>query len=497
VNATSPVNERFWTRLTLVTLAWLTLLIGAAFLIISPGQNSRVGASSQPVAAANLPTDVTVVTTEFKFNPASLQLPGGKKVTLTLQNMGSVEHDLTVDTLGIKVSVPAGKTSAADFTLDKPGTYDFYCSIPGHKEAGMRGTLAVVAGGTSAVVPGPAAQAAYPVSANVQAQGMAAAQAAPAPKPVPDGTQPLPAPVMAPPLDHNQPTTIHVDLETNKVTALMNDGVAYDYWTFNGTVPGPMIRVLQGDTVELNLKNAPDSGLTHSIDLHAVLGPGGGAKYTQVPPGESATIRFQAVRPGVYVYHCATPMVSMHIASGMYGLIVVEPPGGLPQADREFYVMQGDFYMQGDRALLGLRQFDMTKLMNEDPDYVVFNGHMGSLTSDNAMHARVGDLVRIYFGVGGPNLTSSFHVIGEIFDRVYSEGSLSSEPVLNVQTTHVSAGGATVVEFTPVVPGTYTLVDHSIARMEKGAAGQLVVDGPDDPSILQAVQSGSGGGGGH
>ncbi|HEY1296926.1 MAG TPA: copper-containing nitrite reductase [Chloroflexota bacterium] len=493
----SPPNERLWTRLTLMILAWLTLMLAAAFLIISPGQNTRAAASTQPVAVANLPTDVTVGASEFKFNPTSLQLPSGKKVSITLQNNGAVEHDFTVDALGVKVSAPAGKSATADFTLDKPGTYDFYCSIPGHKEAGMHGTLSVAGSGVSAVVPGPAAQAAYPVSPEVQAQGMAAAQATPAPQPVPDGTQPLPAPQIAPPVDHTQPTMVQVQLETRKVTALMSDGVAYDYWTFNGTVPGPMIRVLQGDTVELTLKNAPDSGLTHSIDLHAVLGPGGGAKYTQVPPGESATIRFQAMRRGVYVYHCATPMVSMHIASGMYGLIVVEPPGGLRKADHEFYVMQGDFYMQGDRALLGLRQFDMTKLMNEDPDYVVFNGHMGALTGDNAMHASVGDIVRMFFGVGGPNLTSSFHVIGEVFDRVYPEGSLTSEPNTNVQTTHVSAGGATMIEFTPVLPGTYTLVDHSIVRMEKGAAGQLIVDGPDNPDILQAVQPGSGGGGGH
>ena len=497
MQASSPSNDRLWTRLTLVVLAWLTILLAAAFLIVSPGQNSRAGASTQSVAAANLPTAVTVETSEFKFNPASVQLPSGKKVTISLQNIGVVEHDFTVDALGIKVSAPAGKSATGEFTLDKPGTYDFYCSLPGHKEAGMHGTLSVAGSGISAVVPGPAAQAAYPVSPDVQAQGMAAAQPTPAQRPVPDGTQPLPAPQVAPPLDHLQPTTVQVPLETRKVTALMDDGVAYDYWTFNGTVPGPMIRVLQGDTVELTLKNAPDSGLTHSIDLHAVLGPGGGAKYTQVPPGESATIRFQAMRPGVYVYHCATPMVSMHIASGMYGLIVVEPRGGLPRADHEFYVMQGDFYMQGDRGLLGLRQFDMTKLMNEQPDYVVFNGHLGALTGENAMHARVDDLVRIFFGVGGPNLTSSFHVIGEIFDRVYPEGSLTSEPVTNVQTTHVSAGGATMVEFTPVLPGTYTLVDHSIVRMEKGAAGQLIVDGPDNTDVLTVVQSGTGGGGGH
>jgi nitrite reductase (NO-forming) len=494
-------HDRLWTRLTLVVLTWLTLLIVGALAIVSPGQSTRLNGGAvagQPqAAAANLPTDVMVTATEFKFSPVSLELPAGKKVSITLHNMGSVEHDITVDGLNAKLHAGAGKTTSGEFTLDKPGTYDFYCSIPGHKDAGMHGTLSVIgAGGVAALQPRPAALAAYPVSPDVQAQGVAAAQATPAPRPVPDGTLALPPPQIAPPIERAQPTTVKVELETRKVTGLMNDGVAYDYWTFNGTVPGPMIRVRQGDTVELTLKNAPDTGLTHSIDLHAVLGPGGGAKFTQVPPGESATFRFQAMRPGVYVYHCATPMVSMHIASGMYGLIVVEPPGGLPRVDHEFYVMQGDFYFQGDRGLLGLRQFDMTKLLAEQPDYVVFNGRVGSLTGDNALKANVGESVRIFFGVGGPNLTS-FHVIGEIFDRVFPEGSLSSVPETDVQTTHVSASGATIVEFTPLVPGTYTLVDHSTERLEKGAAGQLIVNGPDNPDILQVVQPGSAGGGGH
>jgi nitrite reductase (NO-forming) len=494
----SSSHDRLWITVTLIVLSWFTLIALGALLIVGQGSTTRTAAGSGPqAAAANLPTEVTVTASEFKFNPNSLQLAAGKKVSVRLYNSGTVEHDFTIDALGVKISTGAGKTAAGDFTVDKPGTYDFYCSIPGHKEAGMRGTLSVVGAGVAAPEAGPAAMAAYPVSSDIHTQGMAAAQATPAPRPVPDGTQALPQPQVAPPIERAQPATVKVDLETRTVTGLMTDGVAYDYWTFNGTVPGPMIRVRQGDTVELTLHNAPDSGLTHSIDLHAVLGPGGGATSTQVPPGEDATFRFQAMRPGVYVYHCATPMVSMHIASGMYGLIVVEPPGGLPRVDHEFYVMQGDFYVQADRALLGLRQFDMTKMLAEQPDYVVFNGHMGALTGDGALRAKVGESVRIFFGVGGPNLTSSFHIIGEIFDRVFTEGSLTNEPATDVQTTHVPAGGATVVEFTPQVPGTYTLVDHSLARLEKGGAGQLIVEGPDNPEILQVVKRGSGGGGGH
>jgi nitrite reductase (NO-forming) len=326
--------------------------------------------------------------------------------------------------------------------------------------------------------------------------GMTSASA-PDIQPLPADLKALPAPEIAPPIARSEPAYVTFDLTTQKVTAKLADGVAYEYWTFNGTVPGPMLRVREGDTVEIDLHNAADAGVTHSIDLHAVTGPGGGAKVMQIPPGEDGSFTFKALNPGVYVYHCATPMVAQHIASGMYGLIVVEPAAGLPKVDHEYYLMQGDFYLQGQRGDTGLRPFDLNKMLDERPDYVLFNGAVGSLTGENALHARVGETIRIYFGVGGPNLTSSFHVIGAVLDRVFPEGSLTSPPETNVQTTHVSTGGATVVEFTAKVPGTYTIVDHSLGRMEKGASAQIVVDGPDNPEIFQSLHMGSGGGGGH
>ena len=303
-----------------------------------------------------------------------------------------------------------------------------------------------------------------------------------------DGLTPLPQPVVAAPLPQRGPTTVQYEVETHEVTALMDDGIAYTYWTFGGTVPGPMLRVRQGDTVELTLKNSPDSKLSHSIDLHAVTGPGGGAKVTQIAPGESATFTFKALNPGVYIYHCASPLVPQHIANGMYGMIVVEPPEGLPPVDHEFYVMQGDFYLEGDRAEHGLHDFSLQQMTDEHPNYVVFNGAVGALTGDKALKANVGDKVRIFFGVGGPNVTSSFHLIGEIFDNVYPEGS--TNPIQhNVQTTLVPTGGATIVEFTTDYPGTYTLVDHSLGRMTKGAVGLLQVDGPANPEVFNTVSS--------
>jgi nitrite reductase (NO-forming) len=316
-------------------------------------------------------------------------------------------------------------------------------------------------------------------------------------KPLPADLQRLGAPQMAPPITRTEPAYVKFDLVTTRVTATLANGVAYEYWTFNNTVPGPMLRVREGDTVEIDLSNAADAGVTHSIDLHAVTGPGGGASVMQIAPGEDGSFKFEALNPGVYVYHCATPMVAQHIASGMYGLIVVEPKAGLPRVDREFYLMEGDFYLQGQRGDEGLRAFDVAKMLDERPDYVLFNGGVGSLTGDNAFRANVGETIRIFFGVGGPILSSSFHVIGAIFDTAYAEGSLTSAPETNVQTTHVSSGGATAVEFMPRVPGTYAIVDHSLGRMEKGAAAQIVVDGPDQPALFQSIKPGTSVTGGH
>jgi nitrite reductase (NO-forming) len=313
--------------------------------------------------------------------------------------------------------------------------------------------------------------------------------AASAPQPVVQPADPNAVEVMKNPVDLPAPITrsgpekVMLHLTTKEVVGMLDDGTTYRYWTFDGTVPGPLLRVRVGDTVEVHLKNDPSSTMPHSIDLHAVTGPGGGAGATQVAPGEEKQFTFKAMNPGVYVYHCATPHIPTHIANGMYGLIVVEPEGGLPKVDREFYVMQGDMYTTASHGTKGNLGYAGSLEKDEKPTFVVFNGKAAGLTKDHAMHAKVGDKVRIFVGVGGPNLTSSFHVIGEIFDEVHPEGATEAQH--NVQTTMIPAGGATWVEFTVNVPGTYTLVDHSIGRaIDKGAVAQIVVDGQPDPSIF-------------
>ncbi|HWQ12731.1 MAG TPA: copper-containing nitrite reductase [Roseiflexaceae bacterium] len=288
---------------------------------------------------------------------------------------------------------------------------------------------------------------------------------------------------LPPPIARSTPEHHDLHITTREVNGVLEDGTTYTYWTFDGTVPGPLLRVRVGDTVTLHLSNDASSTAPHSIDLHAVTGPGGGAVATQVAPGETKQFTFKAMNEGVYVYHCATPHIPTHISNGMYGLIVVEPEEGLAPVDREFYVMQGDIYTQQARGTKGHLALSSSAMRDERPTFVVFNGKAAGLTGDNAMRAKVGERVRIFVGVGGPNVASNFHVIGEIFDTVHAEGA--SEGTSNVQTTLIPAGGAAWVEFTIDVPGTYTLVDHALSRaLDKGAVAQIVAEGEANPEVF-------------
>jgi nitrite reductase (NO-forming) len=286
------------------------------------------------------------------------------------------------------------------------------------------------------------------------------------------------APKVPPPITRKYPAKVSIHLEVREVTKRLADGVEYSFWTFGGDVPGSFIRIREGDQVEFHLNNHQQNRMPHNIDLHAVTGPGGGAASSFTAPGHSSQFSFKAMNPGLYVYHCATAPVGMHVANGMYGLILVEPKEGLPPVDREYYVMQGDFYTTGKFGEEGLQAFDMNRAVDEKPTYVVFNGSVGSLVGEKALTAKVGEKIRLYLGNGGPNLVSSFHVIGEIFDNVYQEGGIVPTQH-QVQTTLIPAGGSAMVEFKVEVPGTYILVDHSLFRaFNKGTLGMLKVEGP-------------------
>lgn len=291
------------------------------------------------------------------------------------------------------------------------------------------------------------------------------------------------APYVPAPIDRDHPVKIKIDMEVREQIGRLSDGVEYTFWTFGGDVPGEFIRVREGDEIEFHLHNHPSSKLPHNIDLHAVTGPGGGAEASFTAPGHSSVFNFKAMNPGLYVYHCATAPVGLHIANGMYGLILVEPEEGLPPVDKEYYVMQSEFYTEGKYGEKGYQPFSMEKALDENPDYVVFNGSVGSMVGDKALKAGVGETVRLFIGNGGPNLVSSFHVIGEIFDVVYQEGGTAVKQK-NVQTTLVPAGGSAIVEFKVDVPGEFILVDHSIFRaFNKGALGKIAVAGKENEEI--------------
>ncbi len=291
---------------------------------------------------------------------------------------------------------------------------------------------------------------------------------------------------LPPPIARDHPAAVRISLHVKEVISEIAPGIEFHYWTFDGKIPGPFLRVAEGDSVELTINNDPSSSHTHSIDLHAVNGPGGGSVVTQTLPGESKSFRFKALKPGLYVYHCASSNVPLHMTNGLYGLILVEPKGGLPGVDREYYVMQGEIYTEGKIGDTGFQNFDAEKMLGGAPEYVVFNGRVNALV-DHPLTARVGERVRLFVGNAGVSLVSSFHVIGELFDTVHPEASLSTVN-RNVQTTVIPAGGATIVEFEVDVPGDYILVDHALSRIDKGAWGVLNVTGPDKPDIFSAIK---------
>ena len=296
------------------------------------------------------------------------------------------------------------------------------------------------------------------------------------------------APNVPPAIQRDHATKVVIHLEVKEVEGQLADGVRYTFWTFGGHVPGKFIRIREGDEVEFHLDNHPDNKNPHNIDLHAVNGPGGGAAASLTAPGHSSVFSFKALNPGLFVYHCATAPVAMHVGNGMYGMILVEPKEGLPKVDHEYYVMQSDFYTQGRNGEQGLQPFSMAKALDEKPEYIVFNGSVGSTVGDKALAAKVGETVRLFVGDGGPNVVSSFHVIGQIFDTVYPEGAMSAA-AHNVQTTTIPAGGSAITEFKMSVPGTFIVVDHSLERaFNRGALAQIKVTGPEDKLVYSGKQ---------
>ncbi len=296
------------------------------------------------------------------------------------------------------------------------------------------------------------------------------------------------APNVPPPITRTQSTTVEVHLDAGTKLTNFGNGLMYRFWTFNDHVPGPLIRTRVGDTLKIYFTNHDSSGMPHNIDFHAVTGPGGGSEITTIAPGQDAIASFKLLNPGLYIYHCAMPPMMEHIANGMYGLILVEPENGLPKSDREFYVMQSEFYTLPLTEGTNILAYSYDAAVRQQPQFVFFNGRSDSLSGANSIKAKTGEKVRIYFGNVGPNLVSSFHIIGTTF-TAYHDGVFSDIPQHFVQTTLVPSSGTTVVEFQVEVPGTYTILDHSSAHAEKGARGTLDVKGFPRPDLYHGQRS--------
>jgi nitrite reductase (NO-forming) len=467
----------------------LAALVAAAFpaLAAAPAAKPQKQAAVNPAAfkAVRLTTglkDGKMVFLDEKGNAnPTLKASVGDTLEITISSGEGAQHDIVIPALNVHSAHFDSSTGPTKvrFKVTKGGSFEYYCTIAGHRQIGMEGKLEVAGGAKAA--------------GNVAASS-AGASSRPRfldsiPRPSVDAAQPAVSVSMDPsavpaPIGKRAPQLVKYRVETVELAGKLDDGTTFTYWTFDRKVPGPMLRVKKGDSVEFTLANAKGSKMIHSIDFHATTGPGGGAAFLQVPPGAEKTITFKALNPGLYVYHCASPSVAQHISAGMYGMILVEPEGGLPKVDREFYVMQGDMYTTHKTGTKGHQPLDHDKMAAEMPDYYVFNGAVGALTKEHKMQAKVGETVRIFFGVGGPNKISSFHVIGEVFDRVYTEASTSA-PRENVQTTTVPPGGAAIVEMKVEYPGHYVLVDHALSRVGKGAAGVLQVVGPKDAGVYR------------
>ena len=378
-------------------------------------------------------------TIDGQVNPL-LSAAEGQVVQLTLINGEGAEHDIVFDNHGPAGSsahiVGKGASTSIAFPAGRAGDYAYYCSVPGHRLSGMEGKFLVTTQPPPETV----------VQADISQK----------PEDVP------------PPIGNRGPQTVRVDLVTVELEARLAEGTTFGYWTFNGKVPGPMLRVRVGDTVDVHLKNADGSSMLHSVDFHAATGPGGGAAATQTNPGEEKSFRFKALTPGLFVYHCATPMVAHHIANGMYGMIIVEPEGGLPAVDRELALVQSDFYVSDTPGMPA----DNEKLMSGIPDVVAFNGYAGQY-KDEPISVKKDERIRVFLLAAGPNTWSAFHVVGTIFDKAWIDGVHDENLSIGNQTLNLSASQGAIAEFTLDEEGIYPFVTHDFTNATKGAVGLL------------------------
>ena len=434
---------------------WTFAPAGAA--TAAPVVASAAPAPSADTAAATIGA-VELEAFDLGFKPSTITVDAPGRYAITLKNTGAIPHDLTFADGSTTSAVAGGQSSTVEVDVPAAGI-TFICSIPGHAAAGMKGTV-TVKGGTTAGADdhgGPLP------TANVAADPNA-------PAPV---TYDATAPVLLPTGEVHD-----IDLVVKETTMTVAPGFVQAVWTFNGIVPGPAIRVTVGDTIRIHLKNPATNKLSHSIDFHASQ-VAWNDEMTSIKPGEEKLYEWTADYAGVWMYHCGTAPALHHIANGMFGMVIVEPKGGLPKVDKEFALVQSEWYLgpQGD-----ITSLEKASVGAPAPDFVVFNG-VANQYKDAPLKVGTGERVRIFVLDAGPNIDSSFHIVGTIFDTVTKEGIMlkkGNDGSWGSQAVDLSPAQGAIIEFTTAEDGLYPIVTHAFNFVGRGALG-LVQAGDGDP----------------
>src|SRR6478752_8141333 len=441
-----------------------------------PPKGAEGAAAPSPVAAGALPSAaataadaivavagaVEITAFDLGFTPKMPMVPAAGRYSVTLKNTGAMTHDLTFPDGTTTGPVDAGKSATVE--VDVPaGGLTFLCSVPGHAAAGMTGSIGVMGA------------------------GMPSGDSHGGPAPDTGTVKPDPAAPKYTPYDATAPkvldgTTHDIDLVVKEMPMTVGEtpegGYVQSVWTFNGTVPGPVIRVHLGDKVRIHLKNPATNQLSHSVDFHASQ-VAWNDEMTSIKPGEEKIYEWHADYAGVWMYHCGTAPALHHIANGMYGMVIVEPKEGLPKVDKEFALVQSEWYLgpQGQPV-----DYAKAAAGAPSPDFVVFNG-VANQYKDHPVKVTTKGRVRVFVLDAGPSIDSSFHVVGTIFDTVVKEGIVLAKGNAagwGSQAVDLAPAQGAIIEFSPQEDGMYPMVTHAFNFVGRGAIG-IFMAGDGDP----------------
>jgi len=448
-------------RTRMVAIAAILVLgsVGAACTSKSSGSAAGEGTA----AAANATFDVSL-SDQLKIDPDMIDAPADTPLTFNVTNTGASQHTFAVQTDQQTYDtgpIDGGKSATLEVPALPTGTYETLCTVVGHADAGMKGTI-TVAGSTAGGATAGGDHGGPAPATDVQPDPNAPKYT------LYDATAPEPLPG----------TTHDIDLVVQEKKMTVAEGFVVAVWTFNGTVPGPVIRVKVGDTIRVHLKNPATNQLPHSVDFHASQ-VAWNDEMTSIKPGEEKLYEWTADYAGVWMYHCGTAPALHHIANGMYGMVIVEPKEGLKPVDSEFALVQSEWYLgpQGEPASL-------TKAAAgaPSPDFVVFNG-VANQYKDNPLKVPTGGTVRVFVLDAGPSIDSSFHIVGTIFNTVIKEGiqlTPNNPGHFGSQAVDLSPAQGAIIEFTTPEDGLYPVVTHAFNFVGRGALG-LVQAGDGDP----------------